>query len=57
MAVYPSSGPDIVRLWSSAAGKIQKEGAGLHAAGRTNIASGLFANGRGQRKGGTGLGL
>jgi hypothetical protein len=36
--------------------KIQKGGAGWQAAGRTNIASGLFANGRGQRKGGTGLG-
>ena len=35
--------------------KIQKGGAGRQAAGRTNIASGLFVNGRGQQKWNTGL--
>jgi hypothetical protein len=37
--------------------KIQKGGAGWWAAGRTNIASGLFVNGRGQQKWNTGLDL
>jgi hypothetical protein len=60
MAIHPSSGPDIIRSWPSD-GQENTEGrctgAGRPAAGRTNIASGLFVNGRGQRKRGTCLEL
>jgi hypothetical protein len=50
MAPHPSIGPEVVRSVSSAKQEIQQAGASRRAGGRTNIASCLFANGRGHQK-------
>jgi len=51
MAAHPSSGPEVVRSVPSARQETQQVGANRQAAGRADIASCLFANGRGHQKG------
>ena len=48
---HPSSGPEVVRSVPSARQETQQVGANRQAAGRADIASCLFANGRGHQKG------
>jgi hypothetical protein len=50
MAVHPSIGPEVVRSVPSARQETQQAGANRRAAGRTDIASCLFTNGRGHQK-------
>jgi len=51
MAAHPSSGPEVVRSVPSARQETQQVGANRQAAGCADIASCLFANGRGHQKG------
>jgi hypothetical protein len=51
MATHPSSGPEVVRSVPSARQETQQVGANRQAAGRADIASCLFTNGRGHQKG------
>jgi len=50
MAAHPSIGPEVVRSVPLARQETQQAGANRRAAGRTDIASCLFTNGRGHQK-------